>query len=276
MNTKELKENLAAGKPVFGMMLSLMDGQRWGSVLASTTLDYVVIDSEHGSRDRNDIANLIIVVKAAGLTAIVRVPEPNPVWVAMAIDAGADGVLVPYCEELDEVRACAYKLRTHPLKGKAFWDVAQKGEYPSEKSKAYLDKRHENHVFILGIESKTAVERLENLLENAPVDGVFVGPNDMTTSLGIPDEVDNPIYLDTLKRVIEVSEAHGKPVMIHQQTVATSLKAIELGARWILHSSDAGLLRNAANADFGKLREAAGKRFGVSAEASAEDKMEVV
>lgn len=276
MKANELKGTLKEGKPVFGMMLSSMDGQRWVSVLASTTLDYVVIDAEHGSRSRNDIANLVIVVQAAGLTAIVRVPEPNPVWVAMAIDAGADGVLVPYCEDLEEVKACAFKLRTHPIKGKAFQDVVDKGEYPSEKSKTYLEKRHANHLFILGIESKTAVERLETLLENAPVDGVFVGPNDMTTSLGIPDEVDNPIYLDTLKHIIKVSEEHGKPVMIHQQTRETSLKAIELGARWILHSSDAGLLRNAANADFGVLREAAGKKFGVSTTASAEDKMEVV
>jgi 2-keto-3-deoxy-L-rhamnonate aldolase RhmA len=87
----------------------------------------------------------------------------------------------------------------------------------------------------------------------------------MTTSLGIPDEVENPIYIDTLKRIIAVSEAAGKPVMIHQQTTATSITAIELGARWILHSTDASFIRNGVNADFAKLREAAAKRWDVAA-----------
>jgi 4-hydroxy-2-oxoheptanedioate aldolase len=275
VNAKDLKATLKDGKPVFGMMLFAAEGMRWVNVLASTILDYIVIDSEHASRDRSGIANMVIMVKAAGLAAIVRVPDTDPVYVAMALDAGADGVLVPYCEDLEEVKACAFKLRTHPLKGQGFRDVVEKGIYPSEKSKTYLNKRHENHLFILGIESKPAVDNLERLLKAAPVDGVFVGPNDMTTSLGIPDEVDNPVYIDTLKKVISTCESRGIPVMIHQQTRDTSLKAIELGARWVLHSSDAGFLRNAVNSDFAVLRDAAGKKWG-AAKARASDKMDVV
>ena len=119
MNPTELKQTLDNGQPVFGMMISMMENMRWVSVLASTTLDYVVVDTEHGSRDRREIANHVVMGEAAGKTVIVRVPEPNPVWVAEAVDAGAHGVLVPYCEDIDEVRACAWKLRVHPLKGEA-------------------------------------------------------------------------------------------------------------------------------------------------------------
>jgi 2-keto-3-deoxy-L-rhamnonate aldolase RhmA len=264
VNASELKSTLERGQPVFGMMISMMENMRWMPVLAATTLDFVVVDTEHGSRDRREIANHVIMGKAAGKTVIVRVPEPNPLWVAEAVDAGADGVLVPYCESVEDVRACAWKLQVHPLKGEYFDRVAQGGDYPSPKSKAYLEKRNANRLFILGIESKPAVDNLEALVTAGPIDGVFVGPNDMTTSLGIPDEVDNPIYIDVLKKIIAVSESHGKPVMIHQQTMETSKKAIELGARWILHSTDASFIRNGVNSDFAALREIASKKWEVA------------
>lgn len=276
MNASELKSTLNKGQPVFGMMISMMENMRWMTVLASTTLDFVVVDTEHGSRDRREIANHVIMGKAAGKTVIVRVPEPNPLWVAEAVDAGADGVLVPYCEDVDEVRACAWKLQVHPLKGEGFKNVMNTGKYPSQKSKEYLEKRNSGRLFILGIESKPAVDKLEKLIAAGPIDGIFVGPNDLTTSLGIPDEVENPIYIDTLKRIIEVSEAAGKPVMIHQQTTATSIKAIELGARWVLHNTDAGFIRNGVNADFALLREAAAKRWDLSSVNGADDKMGAV
>ena len=276
MNPTQLKQTLDNGQPVFGMMISMMENMRWTSVLASTTLDYVVVDTEHGSRDRREIANHVIMGQAAGKTVIVRVPEPNPVWVAEAVDAGAHGVLVPYCEDIDEVRACAWKLRVHPLKGEGFKNVMETGEYPSKKSQEYLEKRNAGRLFIMGVESKPALDNLEAMVSCAPIDGVFVGPNDLTTSLGIPDEVDNPIYVDALKRIISVSEAAGKPVLIHQQTVESSKKAIELGARWVLHSTDAGFVRNGVNSDFATLREAAAQRWEVSGGGSASDDMGAV
>jgi 4-hydroxy-2-oxoheptanedioate aldolase len=276
LNPGELKATLKKGLPVFGCMLSIMEGMRWGRVLASSTLDYVVIDTEHGSRSRTDTAALVMMVKAAGLTAIVRVADTDPVFVAMALDAGADGVLVPYMEEVEEVKECAYKLRLHPLKGQAFRNVVEKGEFPSDKSRDYLARRHSDNLFIMGIESKTAVNRLEELLDCAEIDAVFVGPNDLSTSLGDPDNLRSDDYVNALKRVITVSEARGVPVMVHHQNQAMSIRGIELGARFVLHSSDGGMLRNAMNNEFAVLREAASKRWGGQEGAEAEDHMEVV
>ena len=94
----------------------------------------------------------------------------------------------------------------------------------------------------------------------------------MTTSLGIPDEVTNEAYLDVLRGVIDTSEKYGVPVMIHQQTIDTSKTAIELGARFVMHSSDARLMQDAMRKDFAELRSAAG---AASAEQS-EDTIETV
>ncbi len=276
MKPAELKTALKSGRPVFGFMVSSMASMRWGRVFAGSTLDYVIIDSEHGSRDRQLIADTVQQLQSLDITAIVRTPSTDPIYVAMAMDAGADGVLVPYCETVDEVSHCCAKLRTHPMKGEYYERFVETGEFPSEKTKAYLEKRHRDHIFIMGIESKPAADRVGELIDCADIDGVFIGPNDMTTSLGIPDEIDNPLYIDTLKKIMAEVDRRGLPTMIHQQTIATSATAIELGARFILHSSDAGLLLRSIQTEFAQLREIAGKKYGDVAAVEAEDTLEVI
>ena len=276
MKPSDLKAALKAKRPVFGFMVSATSSMRWGRVFAGSTLDFVVIDSEHGSRDRQLIADTVAQMQTLDITAIVRTPSTEEVYVAMALDAGADGVLVPYCETVDEVRHCAVKLRTHPLKGEYYERVVETGEYPSDKSKKYLAERHKDHIFIMGIESEPAANRVGELIDCADIDGVFIGPNDMTTSLGIPDESGNPIYLDTLSRIIAEADKRGIPTMIHQQTIDTSAKAIELGARFIMHSSDAGILLRGTQEEFAELRKITSKKYGVVDEVEAEDTLDVV
>jgi len=276
MKPSDLKAALKAKRPVFGFMVSATSSMRWERVFAGSTLDFVVIDSEHGSRDRQLIADTVAQMQSLDITAIVRTPNTEEVYVAMALDAGADGVLVPYCETVDEVRHCAVKLRTHPLKGEYYERVVDTGEYPSDKSKKYLAERHKDHIFIMGIESEPAANRVGELIDCADIDGVFIGPNDMTTSLGIPDESGNSIYLDTLSKIIAEADERGIPTMIHQQTIETSAKAIELGARFIMHSSDAGILLRGTQEEFAELRKITSKKYGVVDEVEAEDTLDVV
>jgi 4-hydroxy-2-oxoheptanedioate aldolase len=276
MKPSDLKAALKAKRPVFGFMVSATSSMRWERVFAGSTLDFVVIDSEHGSRDRQLIADTVAQMQSLDITAIVRTPNTEEVYVAMALDAGADGVLVPYCETVDEVRHCAVKLRTHPLKGEYYERVVDTGEYPSDKSKKYLAERHKDHIFIMGIESEPAANRVGELIDCADIDGVFIGPNDMSTSLGIPDESSNPIYLDTLSKIIAEADERGIPTMIHQQTIETSAKAIELGARFIMHSSDAGILLRGTQEEFAELRKITSKKYGVVDEVQAEDTLDVV
>ena len=276
MKPSDLKAALKAKRPVFGFMVSATSSMRWGRVFAGSTLDFVVIDSEHGSRDRQLIADTVAQMQSLDITAIVRTPNTDEVYVAMALDAGADGVLVPYCETVDEVRHCTVKLRTHPLKGEYYERVVETGEYPSDKSKRYLAERHKEHIFIMGIESEPAANRVGELIDCADIDGVFIGPNDMSTSLGIPDESGNPIYLDTLSKIIAEADKRGIPTMIHQQTIETSAKAIELGARFIMHSSDSGILLRGTQEEFAELRKITSKKYGVVDEVEAEDTLDVV
>ena len=271
MKPAELKQRLRDGKPVFGYMIWCMTGMRWKRVYAGCGLDFVVIDSEHGSRDRELIANTVEQFQSLDITAIVRTPSTDPIYVAMAMDAGADGVLVPYCEDIEEVKHCVGKLRTHPLKGEYYENYVSTGEFPSDKTKKYFEKLHKDHIFIMGVESKPAAENIGNMIDSAKIDGVFIGPNDMTTSLGIPNENDNPVYLETLKHVIGEADKRGVPTMIHQQTIEASKVAIDLGARFILHSSDAGILLRGIQNEFAELKTSVNEKYGSDLSSSTSD-----
>ena len=87
------------------------------------------------------------------------------------------------------------------------------------------------------------------------IDGIFVGPNDMSISLGFPDQYDRPEYKKTVKHVIDTAESRGIPVMVHHQTPDLSTYWIGQGARFILHGTDRRALTEGFKADFGTLRD---------------------
>lgn len=271
MNPIKLKRTLKQGGHVFGCMLSAMASTRFGSALAGSTLDYAIVDSEHGSRDRAEIQLLCAMLRSADVTPIVRVPIPKPEWVAMALDAGTAGVLVPYCETVAEVQAVVATAKWHPLKGEYLIRAVTDGVFPSKETKKYLQNRHKESLVIIGIESQPAYENLDAILDVGDIDGVFIGPNDMSTSLGIPDDYQNPKYLRVVKDIIERCAGRNIPVMVHQQTIETSSTAIKLGARFVLHSSDSRMLQRIMQEEMNALRMAAG-----AGAASAKDTVETV
>ena len=83
--------------------------------------------------------------------------------------------------------------------------MVQNGEHVSDATRSYLEDRNKNSIAIIGIESEAAVNNLESMLEVPGIDGIFVGPNDMSISLGIPDQYNQKIYQDTVKKVIDMS-----------------------------------------------------------------------
>ncbi|MCH2523333.1 MAG: aldolase/citrate lyase family protein [Dehalococcoidia bacterium] len=271
-----LKKTLSSGGFVFGCMLSGMGTTRFRRSLEGSDLDYVVIDSEHGSRDRKEIQELCQMLRDINVAPIVRIPVPMAHWVAMALDAGAAGILVPYCETVEEVQECVATAKWHPLKGEYLRRAVEENILPSDDSKKYLEARHAETVIIIGIESEPAYKRLDALLEVDGIDGIFVGPNDMTTSLGIPDQVTNPKYLDVISNIIEKSESRNIPVMIHQQTIETSIKAIELGARFILHSSDSRFMQSAMQEQMSQLRSKVSTISGQDFAGTVSDTVETV
>ena len=254
MNGAELKAILKEGGRVFGTMLSVGRNPRWIPVLDGVGLDYVVIDTEHNPRSRGELGDFLTMFNTTGVVPIVRIPIPDSHYVTMALDAGAQGVLAPYCETVDQVKEVVAAAKWRPLKGDAARRLIETGEHVSDSTKAYLENRNKNSVAIIGIESVAAVKNLPEMLKVPGIDGIFVGPNDMSISLGFPDQYDREEYQTTVKYIIDTAGAEGIAVLVHHQTPELSSFWINQGARFILHGTDRRALAEGFRTEFSRLR----------------------
>ena len=255
MNGAELKATLKSGGRVFGTMLSIGRSPRWVPVLTGVGLDYVIIDTEHNPRSRGELGDYLTMFNTTGVVPIVRIPIPDSHYVTMAMDAGAQGVLAPYCESADQAKEVVAAVKWRPLKGEAVERIMETGEHVSDATRAHLEARNKDSIAIIGIESVAAINNLDKILEVPGIDGIFVGPNDMSISLGIPDQYDRKEYQDAVKGVIDKSEAKGIAVLVHHQSPELSAFWIGQGARFVLHGTDRRALTEGFKSDFGLLRD---------------------
>ena len=255
MNGEQLKIKTKQGRVVYGSMISIGRNPRWTSAISDLGLDYVVIDMEHAPRGRSEVADYLVAIQSADIVPIVRIPIPDSHYVTMALDAGAHGVLAPYCETVEEVREVVGASKYRPLKGAMVKRVVEEGIFPSEQSRKYLEDVNRNSVCIIGIESVPAIENLDKILDINGIDAIFVGPNDLTISLGIPNQYDHPDYESALRQIIKSCQDKNTPVLIHHQSVDLTKKWLKEGARFVLHSSDRRQMHQGYRHDFNAIQE---------------------
>lgn len=238
MNGEELRRKVKGGGIVYGTMLARTRSPLWAEIIATWGLDYVIIDMEHTPFDRAGVADLLAGINKTDVVSIVRIPIPDAHYTTMALDAGAQGVLAPYCETVEEAKLVVGPARWRPLKGALGRMALDEGKFPSKATKDYLERRNKNTVCIIGIESVPGIENLDDILKIKGIDGIFVGPNDLSISLGVPDQYDHPKYQAALRRILSICQRHNTPCMFHHQTVEDTTKWLREGARFVLFTSD--------------------------------------
>ena len=275
MNGEELRKKTRDGGIVYGTMISVGSNPRWTETISGFGLDYVIVDTEHAPRSRAEVADYLAAFNYSGVVPIVRIPIPASHYVTMYIDAGAQGILAPYCETVDQVKEVVAAARWRPLKGALAERAVENNELPSEESREYLESRNKNNVCIIGIESVPAIENLENILKVDGIDAIFVGPNDLSITLGIPDQYEHPDYEAALREIISKSKSAGVPVLIHHQTVSLTQKWLKEGARFVLYSSDARTMHNGYREEFGQIKEV-GQELGGDSTSDVGESQEVI
>ncbi|MDQ2786229.1 MAG: aldolase/citrate lyase family protein [Chloroflexota bacterium] len=255
MNGAELRERMANGSTVFGTMTMLVRTPRWAALYGNVGFDYVIVDTEHSPTGRSEASDLAVAFRGAGVCPILRVPTTEPHQTIMGLDAGFDGVLVPYCETAAEVRTIVGAARLRPLKGAQHDRARDAGLFPSDESRAYLAERNKDVVVIIGIESVTAVENLDAILDVGGIDAIFIGPNDLSISIGVPNQYDHPRFIEVTDHIIHTAQARGIPAGGHWQTEADVERWMARGSRFILFYIDAPLLQEGYRRSLNKFRQ---------------------
>ena len=242
MGVAEIKKKIAAREIVYGTFFQYVSNPAVVDVLPDEGLDFVIVNIEHNHLDLADFIGVARALHCKGIACLVRTHGRSPDDVARVCDS-FDGVVVPYAEDLDEIRRVVGAAKYRPLKGAALDRVLAGGEFPSAKTRTWVENKCAGTLLCLMIESVAAVERLDEICAIPGIDALFVGPNDLTVSMGIPEERDNPEFVDMLQRIIDTADKHDIPAGAHFSRLSHARRLIEQGARFIPYSSDLRLIQ---------------------------------
>jgi 4-hydroxy-2-oxoheptanedioate aldolase len=201
--------------------------------------DWVVLDHEHGPGSDSTIIGQLQGVAATPAVALVRIAANEPVRFKRVLDAGAQGVVVPYVSTPAEAEAAVAAMRYPPRGVRGVAKLTRSSGFGMTFDE-YFAHSHEWLVTVTQIETAQGVGHAAAIAAIDGVDVLFIGPMDLTTSLGIPGEYEHPQAVDAFRHVATAAKAAGKAAGILLQNPAHVTMCRELGYSFIALGSDGG------------------------------------
>ncbi|MEY4198565.1 MAG: 5-keto-4-deoxy-D-glucarate aldolase, partial [Verrucomicrobiota bacterium] len=249
-----LKAKMKKGQPVFGTLIQHAVVPAVVDFIPDGSIDFVIVTAEHNALDIADFLPLRYALAAKGIACLARTHSRDADDVAKVCDT-FDGVVIPYAEDVEQLKRLAAAAVYRPLKGVALERAITEGKWPSEKTRLYVEQKCADTLFVPMIESVRSLENLDAICAIPGVSALFIGPNDMTTNMGIPNEYDHPDFIAVVQRVIAAGNKRGIPAGSWFGKTERQLRAIKQGARFICHSNDSSLLKDIMTTVFGALRK---------------------
>ncbi|MDE0769420.1 MAG: aldolase/citrate lyase family protein [Opitutaceae bacterium] len=242
MNDIAIRKRALRGDKLIGSFLNT-GSPILAEVAGRSGLDWCQLDMEHGSGSWEMLANQLMALEGTGAAPIVRLPGLDPVCFKRALDLGAHGVMIPNLNTADEARkAVSYsRFPPHGVRGVASMN---RGAHYGAKFAERLETGHENTFVVVQIESPTAVENVDEIAAVDGVDALFVGPMDLSVSMGIPREFTHPYFLDATRKVVDAANRHNKASGILAFGAAEIAATYARGFTLVAVGSDGGMVAN--------------------------------
>ena len=257
MRGKDLREMLIRGERVFGIGIEGYGQPRWPRFLAQYALDFVFMDNEHTPLNRETMAWAAQAYAAYGITPLLRIPEPSPGLAAMAADLGAHGIVAPYVESVEQVKARVGAVKYRPLKGEALRRALDHHVFPGSDVPSYLEAYNQDALVMIMIESPAGLRNLPAMLAFGGVDAVLIGPHDLSISLGVPESYEHPLFEQMASEIIQVARAHNVGAGIHFTAgdMARARRWLDWGCNLIVHRTDTLFVAGGIHNELGALRQ---------------------
>ncbi len=224
-------------------------------VMAHQGFDSLVIDMQHGVIDYQAAAGMLAAISTTPVVPLARVPWNDPAPVMKILDAGAYGIICPMINNRAEaealVRACKY-----PPRGNRSFGPVRASIYAGAD---YADHANDQLVVLPMIETAEALKNLDEILSTPGVDGVYVGPSDLSMALGCKPRLDqtDPPVVEAQKMIVAACKRHGVVAGIHNATSGYALKMIEAGYQFVTLASDSRFMAARAAEEVSAVRKSA-------------------
>ena len=202
MTENLLKKKLASGATTVGLFIGDTRDVFVIRLAANAGIDFVILDMEHGPIGLETASTLCQFARAVGVTPLIRVPDPSYQVMCPALDAGAQGLVLPRMQSAEDVRQ-AVECCLYPPQGRRGSVLAKAHtDYQPKDLTTFLGEANEQIMILPQVELMEALECLDDFLDVPGISGAFVGPSDLSISMGIPGDMDNPREVEAIERVI--------------------------------------------------------------------------
>lgn len=209
----KVKQALLCRKVTLGSWIQIGPYPALAEIIANAGYDWIGIDCEHSDIDVEGFTALARGMYGRGAVPFARVRENDTMAIRQVLDAGAQGIIVPLVNTAEEAKK-AVSTAKYPPKGVRGFCFSRMNDYGMNFAE-YAETANENIAVVVMIESKQAVENIDAILEVDGVDGVFIGPYDMSGSYNFVGQTSHPVIQDACRKVVVACEKHGKSAGVH-------------------------------------------------------------
>lgn len=250
-----LKKRLSKGETVIGPFMKL-NSPALVEIFGLAGFDFVIIDAEHGPYNMESAEDLIRAAELVGISPIVRVRNSEPSLISRALDLGAEGIIVPQVTTADEARAVAKASRFAPEGERGVCRFVRAARYTHEDKFSYFERANRETVVIVIIEGSKGVENLDDILTLPGIDTIFIGPYDLSQSLGLPGQIKNPRVLQEMKKIIDKARRENVAVGTFVEDIDSAREWMEMGVQFIAYRVDTGIIYQAVREIIDKFKKA--------------------
>jgi 4-hydroxy-2-oxoheptanedioate aldolase len=238
-NLNPLREAWSENRTAFGLWMSV-PGSIGAEILARTGVDYVCVDQQHGVIDYDAMVPMFQAIRAEGAAPITRVLSNDPFLIMKALDGGAWGVIVPLVNSPEDAARAVAACRYPPLGMRSFGPIRAAGVIGSRDPE---DLGGEVLCLVM-VETREALERVEEIANTPGVDGIYIGPSDLALSLGLPPTLDikEGEHAEAVKRIKEACRERSIAAGIHAPSGELARRHVEAGFDMVTVATDATLL----------------------------------
>lgn len=237
MRPNPTRERWTAGGLCLGGWLSIPSPIN-AEVMAATGFDYCCVDMQHGFSDFSDLVPMFQAITTGSATPFVRVPENLSGHIGKALDAGAMGIIVPMVNSVEECEAAIAAGRYPPLGTRSFGP----SRVGAVEGPDYWERANQDVAIVPMIETVEALDALDDILAVDGLEAVYVGPADLSVSLGLPPRSEEPALQEALDAIVAACNRHGIVPGMHT-TTALAQDRIERGFRMLTITADLAALR---------------------------------
>lgn len=237
-----LKERLMDGETVIGTF-QLIDSPMAAEMTGVAGMDFTILDQEHGPLTAETCAGMTAAAQQGGAEPVIRVRNNSESEIQRALDIGAAGVEIPQIETREDAEAAVNHARFDPLGSRGLSPYVRAGDYTGAGD--YTNQQNEETTVIVHIEGEGGVENLDEIMEVDGIDVLFLGPYDMSQSLGIPGQVQDDRVEELMSEVADRAPDAGKVVGTYADDPEMAQKWIDAGVQYVAVSVDGAILTRA-------------------------------